>query len=79
MTRDEQITRILFSLGEVQVCHVCGVRLRFGDMECPRCGADIEDLLRQWAGQLLDALAGDPRSVPLQTLPPHQGQSHKDT
>jgi hypothetical protein len=78
MTREEQINLVLFSLAEVQVCGACGVRLRFGDMECPRCGADIEDLLRLWAGHLLDDLAGLPRAV-RPVAPSDKGQSRKDS
>lgn len=56
MATEEQIRKVLNSLFEFPGCPQCGVRIRFGDVECPRCGADLEDDLRQWAERLLEEL-----------------------
>lgn len=40
-------------LAEMRVCPQCGTRIRFGDYECPHCGADLFDALREWAGSLV--------------------------
>jgi len=37
-------------------CSQCGARFRFGDLECPHCGTDLEEYLRQWAETLVDGL-----------------------
>ena len=57
MGREDQIGKVLNSLVEVLACRLCGTRIRFGDLECPHCGADLEDELTQWAQRLLDRLA----------------------
>lgn len=58
MTIQEQaVTKVLSSLAEVLACHNCGARIRFGDLECPHCGADIEEDLRRWALRLLRKLS----------------------
>jgi hypothetical protein len=57
MATEEQIRKVLNSLLELPGCHRCGVRIRFGDYECPRCGADLDDDLREWAVRLIDDLA----------------------
>lgn len=56
MATDEQISNIVRSMDAMIHCHECGVRVRYGDVDCPRCGADIEDLLRAWARRLFDNL-----------------------
>ena len=56
MATEEQIEAILETLELIPRCQTCGTRLRFGDRECPRCGDDIEDLLRAWATALIDRL-----------------------
>ena len=43
---DEQISNIVRHMDGMIHCHECGVRIRYGDIDCPRCGADIEELLR---------------------------------
>ena len=60
MATEEQIARVLASLAEVQMCRQCGTRLRFGDLECPHCGADVEDDLRTWAERLIDGFGQGP-------------------
>lgn len=56
MATEEQVRLVLSSLAEVQSCPRDGTRFRFGDVECPHCGADLEDTLRRWAERLVDAL-----------------------
>ncbi len=53
---ESQIQKVLTNLSEFQACTSCGTRFRFGDVECPHCGADLEDYLRQWAEQLINEL-----------------------
>ena len=56
MATEDQIQKALNSLSEIEGCSRCGTRLRFGDLDCPRCGAEIEDNLRDWAERLVDDL-----------------------
>jgi PHP family Zn ribbon phosphoesterase len=53
---EEQIQIVLTSLAEIQACTQCGTRFRFGDLDCPHCGSDLDEYLRQWAEELLDRL-----------------------
>ena len=61
MGTEEQVQKVLNRLGEIKHCTQCGTSIRFGDMDCPHCGADIEDDLRRWAESLVNDLA---RSLP---------------
>ena len=54
MEKEEQVNKVLNALGSVVTCPLCDTRIRYGDLECPHCGADLEDVLRQWAGMLVD-------------------------
>ncbi len=45
-------------LGEYLACPIDGTRLRFGDFECPHCGADLDAHLRLFAERLVDAVEG---------------------
>ena len=56
MTVEEQVRVILNALSEVQSCPNCGTRFRFGDLDCPHCGADLDEELRAWALDLLGRL-----------------------
>ncbi len=58
---EDQIQAVMFRIGDVNPCNACGTALRYGDYECPHCGADMEDHLRQWARDLVDEVlaAGD--------------------
>ena len=56
MATEDQIQKAVNSLSEISACSQCGTKLRFGDLDCPRCGADIEDNLRDWAERLVDGL-----------------------
>jgi len=53
---DEKISAVLDHLSQVLACHNCGTRLRFGDVECPHCGTDIDPVLINWAKDLIEAL-----------------------
>lgn len=57
MDKEEQIGRILTSMYEIVACDNCGTRLRFGDFECPHCGADVENEMRRWAARVVEKLA----------------------
>ena len=56
MADQEEVQKVVNALAEHVGCPQCETRLRFGDLECPHCGVDLEDHLRGWAGRLLDAL-----------------------
>lgn len=59
---EDQIQAVMFRIGDVNPCNTCGTALRYGDYECPHCGADMEDHLRQWSRDLVDevlAAGGD--------------------
>lgn len=53
MATGQQIQKVLEKLADFQACTDCGTRIRFGDVECPHCGADLEDYLREWAENLI--------------------------
>ena len=57
MGNEDRIRKVLNSLAEALACRLCGTRLRFGDTECPHCGADVDDVLRGWAERLIAELA----------------------
>lgn len=56
MATEEQIRVILNGLFDFPGCPECGTRMRFGDYECPKCGADLDDDLRSWAEKLVDEI-----------------------
>ena len=53
MVDEERIQRAIDSLETIKPCSGCGMRYRVGDLECPQCGTDLEDNLREWAERLL--------------------------
>jgi predicted amidophosphoribosyltransferase len=55
-SQENQIKTLLDALDMIPNCPECKTRLRFGDQECPRCGHDVDDILRAWAIKALDAL-----------------------
>ncbi len=57
MTDDAQISKLVNGLSFMPPCQRCGTRFRFGDVECPHCGEDLEPVLRRWAEWLLEQLA----------------------
>ena len=56
LTRNDLLLKILQVLYEVVVCPLCGTRIRFGDIECPHCGKDIDDDLMIVAERLAKKL-----------------------
>ena len=56
MANEKKIQKILMNLASIRPCSACGTRLRFGDWECPHCGSDLEDYLREWAENLINEL-----------------------
>ena len=56
LTAEQQIQTVLLALSEVQACGNCGARFRFGDLDCPHCGEELDDYFRGWAVQLLERL-----------------------
>ena len=57
MATQEQIQKVMDSLDLISPCSGCGMRYRVGDLECPQCGADLYDNLREWAEGLLESLS----------------------
>lgn len=56
MADTQQISLILNALNSFRGCAKCGARIRFGDLECPKCGDDIYDDLCDWASNLIRQL-----------------------
>jgi len=56
MADQEEVQKVVNALAEHVGCPQCDTRLRFGDLECPHCGVDLDDHLRSFAETLLDAL-----------------------
>lgn len=56
MLTEDNIQIVLTQLTEVVRCNNCGTTVRFGVYDCPHCGSDLEDVLRDWAKRLLDLL-----------------------
>ena len=56
MNNQSDMSKILAFLNEVRSCNNCDTRIRFGDIDCPHCGYDLEDLYIQWAHNLLQEL-----------------------
>ena len=54
---EQQVKGVLDGVAERLACGRDGTRLRFGDFECPRCGADVDDVLDEWARRLVRRLA----------------------
>ena len=63
MAAEEQIRIVVNYLTEFQVCESCGTRFRFGDLDCPHCGLDLDEVLRRWAERLLEALEMEHRKT----------------
>ena len=56
MAREDDIQVVLEHVTSVESCGGCGMTVRFGVYECPHCGEDLEEVLRDWAERLLSAL-----------------------
>ena len=54
--KEEHVQIVLTALSDFQGCPRCGTRFRFGDLDCPHCGAELDDHLRRWAEELLEKL-----------------------
>jgi hypothetical protein len=64
MATPEQVSTVLNILaGEMLACPSDGTRLRYGDYECPHCGADLEDYLRDFAAYVADAVLKTPNGA----------------
>ena len=56
MADENGIQKVIDSLDSIKPCSGCGMRYRVGDLECPQCGTDLEDNLRQWAERLISKM-----------------------
>ncbi len=56
MNNQSNMSKVLAFLSESRFCTDCDTRIRFGDIDCPHCGSDLEDLYMQWANKLLNEL-----------------------
>lgn len=56
MADENGIQKVIDSLDLIRPCSGCGMRYRVGDLECPQCGTDLEDNLRQWAERLISEM-----------------------
>ena len=54
MATEIQIQAVFRILGERPECRECRISLRFGDLDCAHCGAEIDEEMRAWAGRLID-------------------------
>ena len=60
MLNQNNMQWVVHQMSEMLSCSEDGTRLRFGDYECPHCGADVENVLEEWAGRLLIGLMKEP-------------------
>ena len=58
----ENISKVMTFLYQTKNCLSCGVRIRFGDIDCPHCGDELEDLYIEWATKLLRSLNCEERN-----------------
>ena len=56
MSPEERVQKVLNGLTEIQRCPNCGIRIRFGDLDCPHCGTDLEEGLRRLAERLVEEI-----------------------
>ena len=56
MATESQIQAGFRIIAERPECRDCRISLRFGDLDCPHCGADIEEQMQDWAARLVDAI-----------------------
>ena len=59
MASEGRVIKVLNILGETLACPMDGTRLRYGDFECPHCGADLEEHLHRFAQRLVKAVEDD--------------------
>ncbi len=53
---ENKINQILNHTSEILSCIKCGTKIRYGDYDCPHCGCELDDQLREWAIALLNKL-----------------------
>ena len=58
MEDENAVSLMIAALSEIRACPNCATRIRFGDMDCPHCGFDLEDGQRDWAARLVNQLRG---------------------
>ena len=56
MTDEHAVSLVIAALSEIRACPDCSTRIRFGDIDCPHCGFDLDDGQREWAARLVDRL-----------------------
>ena len=56
MATETQIQTAFRIVSERPECRGCRINLRFGDLDCAHCGADIEEEMREWAIRLVDTI-----------------------
>ncbi|MQG15292.1 MAG: hypothetical protein FI698_00560 [SAR202 cluster bacterium] len=56
MNNQSNMSKVLAFFSESKFCNDCDTRIRFGDIDCPHCGCDLDDLYMQWAHNLLKNL-----------------------
>ena len=57
LASERDVSRVIAALSEIRACPNCGTRIRFGDLDCPHCGLDLEDSQRDWAADLVDRIS----------------------
>ena len=58
MATEEQIRAVLNIIATYPGCSRCGTRIRFGAIDCPLSGRDLDAGLQPWAEQLVDVILG---------------------
>ena len=53
---ENKINQILNHTSEILSCIKCGTKISYGDYDCPHCGCELDDQLREWAINLLNKL-----------------------
>mgnify|MGYP001372318973 FL=1 len=54
----KEIEQILLNwIYEQKICTECQTRIRFGDIECPHCGIDLEENIHKWIILLVNKIA----------------------
>ena len=53
--QEKKLKIIINKLMDPIVCDQDGTRIRFGDLECPRCGSDIDHLLQRLGEDILSS------------------------
>ena len=56
MATETQIQAAFRIIAERPECRDCRISLRFGDLDCPHCGSDIEEQMQDWAARLVDTI-----------------------